>query len=77
MFPREGGGPVWTPAFAGEQASWEGALGGPGPNRITSQEPNAPPPTNHPGEGRGPVGRTPEMEPNGHPNWAPASAGVA
>ncbi len=21
MFPREGGGPDWTPAFAGEQAS--------------------------------------------------------
>ena len=41
MFPREGGDPVWAPAFAGEQRAG---------TYDSSQE-------HHPGGGRGPVGK--------------------
>ncbi len=41
LFPREGGDPVWAPAFAGEQG----------------EEGNVTPAHHHPGEGRGPIGK--------------------
>ena len=63
MFPREGGDPVWAPAFAGEQG---------GASCTQNRQ-------HHPGEGRGPVGevavtkRRPRLATS--PNWAPAFAG--
>ena len=63
--PREGGDPVWAPAFAGEQA----------------REGDATATHYHPGEGRGPVGKVAVTRDCAQlatsPTWAPAFAGVA
>ena len=64
MFTREGGCPVWVPAFAGTHALVWTAL----------------PKSFHPGEGRGPIGKvgmttdSATLPPS--PNWAPAFAGA-
>ncbi len=63
--------PNWTPASTGEV---KGRAGGP-----ASHAGQAPTPSHHPGEGRGPVGKAAvtadSPSPSTSPNWTPASAG--
>ncbi len=65
MFTREGGCPVWVPAFAGTHAFGYAAIL---------------PKIYHPGGGRGPIGKVGVTEDCASlatlPNWAPAFAGV-
>ena len=49
LFPREGGDPVWAPAYAGEQGAGDN-----GKLELATALSHA---CYHPGEGRGPVGK--------------------